>query len=156
MTGGAAVKLPDMAYELMETGYHAMLNYQHRDWGRGFSTVILQIEPKHLNLAGVLHGGVLSGLLDIVCAQSGIYFPDEQVIRRSVTLSLTTTFTGQCSEGLITACGKVRAQGRRIRLPGELRHNEARRTPATATPAARSPLSPERGARTRARESERA
>ena len=114
MTGGAAVKLPDMAYELMETGYHAMLNYQHRDWGKGFSIVSLQIEPKHLNLAGVLHGGVLSGLLDIVCAQSGIYFPDEQVIRRSVTLSLTTTFTGQCSEGLITACGKVRAQGRRI------------------------------------------
>ena len=114
MTGSTAVKLPDMAYELMETGYHAMLNYQHRDWGKGFSTVILQIEPKHLNLAGVLHGGVLSGLLDIVCAQSGIYFPDEQVIRRSVTLSLTTTFTGQCSEGLITACGKVRAQGRRI------------------------------------------
>ncbi|BBO26589.1 hypothetical protein AltI4_09770 [Alteromonas sp. I4] len=114
MTGGTAVKLPDMAYELMETGYHAMLNYQHRDWGKGFSTVTLQIEPKHLNLAGVLHGGVLSGLLDIVCAQSGIYFPDEQVIRRSVTLSLTTTFTGQCSEGGITACGKVRAQGRRI------------------------------------------
>ena len=50
MTGGAAVKLPDMAYELMETGYHAMLNYQHRDWGKGFSIVSLQIEPKHLSI----------------------------------------------------------------------------------------------------------
>lgn len=117
--------LPDLAYQLMETGYHKVLDYQHYDWGLGFSTLKMQVLPKHLNMAGVIHGGVLTGLLDIACAQSGIYFPDEQVVRRSVTLSLTTTFTGQCSGGVITATGKVRARGRKIyNASGEIKDEQ--------------------------------
>lgn len=106
--------LPDIAYQLMSTGYHDLIEYEHRQWRLGYSELTLAIQPKHLNFAGVLHGGVLSGLLDIACAQAGIYFPDEQIIRRSVTLSLTTTFTGQCSGGVITAAASVKASGRRI------------------------------------------
>lgn len=106
--------LPELAHKLMETGYHALLKYEHQEWGEGYSIITMNVTPSHLNLGGVLHGGVLTGLLDIVCAQAGIYFPDENLSRRSVTLSLTTTFTAQCSEGIVTACGKVRARGRRI------------------------------------------
>lgn len=114
MSSSTAAVLPDLAQVLMQTGYHSLLNYQHKEWGEGYSIINMAVTPNHLNLAGVLHGGVLTGLLDIVCAQSGIYFPDENMTRRSVTLSLTTTFTGQCSHGIVTACGKVRARGRRI------------------------------------------
>lgn len=114
MSHSTARALPELAHKLMETGYHALLNYEHKEWGEGYSVIEMCVTQDHLNLGGVLHGGVLTGLLDIVCAQSGIYFPAENMTRRSVTLSLTTTFTAQCSEGIVTACGKVRARGRRI------------------------------------------
>lgn len=74
----------------------------------------LELRQYHLNLGGVIHGGVLTSLLDIACAQAGLYCPYPGRARRAVTLSLTTTFTGQASSGVIQVIGTLRSQGRRI------------------------------------------
>ena len=47
-------------------------------------------------------------------AEAGTYCPYPGRIRTAMTLSLTTTFTGQCSGGTIRVTGRKRAGGTRI------------------------------------------
>jgi acyl-coenzyme A thioesterase PaaI-like protein len=56
----------------------------------------------------------LTSLLDIAMAEAGTYCPYPGRIRKAITLSLTTTFTGQCSGGTIRVTGRKRAGGTRI------------------------------------------
>lgn len=95
-------------------GFHNLLGYHHESWTDGETVIALEIRPEHLNLAGVIHGGVLTALMDIVMADSGTYCPYPGRRRKALTLTMTTTFTGQCSGGVIRATGRKRAGGRRI------------------------------------------
>lgn len=81
-------------------GFHNVLGYRQASWDAHESVIELELQPKHLNMGGVIHGGVLSSLLDIALAQAGTHCPYPGRVRKAVTLSLTTTFTGQCSGGL--------------------------------------------------------
>lgn len=103
------------AAEMLErAGYHALLGYQKVAWTHDMTEIILPLAPHHLNLGGVVHGGVLASLLDICCAQSGTFCEDPYRIKKAITLSLTTTFTGQATSGTLRAIGKVKARGSRI------------------------------------------
>ena len=95
-------------------GFHNVLGYRQVSWEEDKAVISVDLQPHHLNLAGVIHGGVLTSLLDIVLAQAGTYCPYPGRIRKAITLSLTTTFTGQCSGGVITVTGFKRAGGTRI------------------------------------------
>jgi uncharacterized protein (TIGR00369 family) len=98
--------------ELM--GFHSLLGYRQAGWLEGEAVIELDLKPRHLNLGGVIHGGVLTSLLDIAMAQAGTYCPYPGRMRKAITLSLTTTFTGQCSSGTIRVTGRKRAGGTRI------------------------------------------
>jgi uncharacterized protein (TIGR00369 family) len=95
-------------------GFHNLLGYRQVSWEENEAVIELALEPRHLNLGGVIHGGVLTSLLDIVLAQAGTYCPYPGRMRKAITLSLTTTFTGQCSGGVIRVTGRKRAGGTRI------------------------------------------
>ncbi|MBW4935243.1 PaaI family thioesterase [Marinobacter sp. F4206] len=95
-------------------GFHSLLGYHQAEWVDGEAVIALELQPRHLNLGGVIHGGVLTSLLDIAMAQAGTYCPYPGRMRKAITLSLTTTFTGQCSSGTIRVTGRKRAGGTRI------------------------------------------
>lgn len=95
-------------------GFHNLLGYRQVSWEEDEAVIELELAPRHLNLGGVIHGGVLTSLLDIVLAQAGTYCPYPGRMRKAITLSLTTTFTGQCSGGVIRVTGRKRAGGTRI------------------------------------------
>ena len=95
-------------------GFHSVLGYRQTDWEDGRSVLTVELQPHHMSLAGVIHGGVLSSLLDIAMAQAGTYCPYPGRMRKALTLSLTTTFTGQCRGGVITVTGIKRAGGSRV------------------------------------------
>ncbi|MDX1458488.1 MAG: PaaI family thioesterase [Marinobacter sp.] len=95
-------------------GFHSALGYRQVSWDEGCAVIELPLNPDHLNLAGVVHGGVMSSLLDIVMAQAGTYCPYPNRMRKAITLSMTVTFTGQCSGGTIRVTAHKRAGGRRI------------------------------------------
>ena len=95
-------------------GFHDLLGYRQASWEENEAVIELELEPKHLNLGGVIHGGVLTSLVDIAMAQAGTHCPFSGRMRRAITLSLTTTFTGQCSSGTIRVTGRKRAGGTRI------------------------------------------
>lgn len=106
-------------------GFHSLLGYRQASWNENEAVIELELQARHLNLGGVIHGGVLTSLLDIAMAQAGTHCPYPGRMRKAITLSLTTTFTGQCSSGVIRVTGRKRAGGTRIfNSTGEVHDNQ--------------------------------
>lgn len=96
------------------SGYKQLIGFRIVEWRDGFARMSLDIGPRHLNRSGVLHGGVISTLIDAAGGYAGCYCPFEGRIRRNVTLSLSVQFLAQASSGSIAAIATVRGGGRRI------------------------------------------
>lgn len=97
-----------------EGGFHGLIGHRLVHWEENLAELELDVDARHLNRSGVLHGGVLSTLIDAVCGFAGCYSPDPAEQRGCITLSLTVSFTGQVTGGTIRAVGRRRAGGRRI------------------------------------------
>jgi uncharacterized protein (TIGR00369 family) len=95
-------------------GLQRLLGFRVSEWSENRAVVELELTSEHMNRSGIVHGGVLTTLLDTALGYSGLYCPYPGRIRRSVTLSLTTSFTGQARQGIIRAVATRRAGGRRI------------------------------------------
>ncbi len=95
-------------------GFQKTVGFELVEWREGYAVLELEVETKHLNRSGVLHGGVLTTMLDSVMGFAGLYSPDPNRIRKAVTLSMSTSFTGQVRAGRIRAVGQLRTSGRRI------------------------------------------
>jgi uncharacterized protein (TIGR00369 family) len=78
----------------------------------GRADVSLMIEPKHRNLMGTLHGGMISTLADTATgvAMGSSLDADESW----TTTSLHVTFLAPGRDGRITALGRVVRRGRRF------------------------------------------
>ena len=85
-------------------GFHALLGYKIIDWGEKKAVIELEVRPEHLNMGGVIHGGVLTSLLDIVCSMAGTYCAKAGRVRKAITLSLTTTWTERGRRGRRWSC----------------------------------------------------
>jgi len=95
-------------------GLEKTLGLEIAEWEPGRCVMTVAVEPRHLNRSGVLHGGILSTLLDQSMSLSGLYCAEPGRVRKAITLSMTTSFTGQCSAGLVRAVGTLKAEGTRI------------------------------------------
>ncbi len=98
----------------MRIGFAQLLGHRIAQWEPDRVIVELDIGPQHLNLAGTVHGGVLAALADIAGSLSGLYCATKGNVRRAVTVSLNTSFTGQASSGRLRAIGHKRAGGTSI------------------------------------------
>lgn len=96
------------------SGFQQLLGYRLAEWEDGRAVLELEVEHKHTNRAGVLHGGVLATLVDTACGFAATFCPHPGRVRRVVTLSLTTSFTGQVRHGLIRAVARRVSGGSRI------------------------------------------
>ncbi|HWD23527.1 MAG TPA: PaaI family thioesterase [Burkholderiales bacterium] len=97
-----------------DSGFHQLIGYRQVEWTREQVVLELEIGSRHLNRSGVVHGGVLSALIDIASSLSGCWTEDPRQRRRTMTLALTTNFTGQARGGVIRATGRVLASGDKI------------------------------------------
>lgn len=95
------------------SGYQQLMGYRLVDWSEGRAVAELIVGPHHLNISGVLHGGVLMSLIDTVCGYAGCFGAEPGRGRRAVTLSLTTSFMVPVTKGVLKAVGRARFQGRR-------------------------------------------
>ncbi len=95
-------------------GIQKTLGFVVTAWEDGRCVMELEADERHMNRSGVLHGGVLATLLDQTMSLPGLFCPVPGRVRRSVTLSLTTAFTGQCTGGRVRAVGTLKASGGRI------------------------------------------
>lgn len=74
----------------------------------------LDIEPYHLNRSGVVHGAVIMALIDSASGRCGQWAPPGQPKGSSMTVTLNTSFIGQCSGGRLTATAERVSTGRSL------------------------------------------
>ncbi|WP_164661904.1 PaaI family thioesterase [Tropicibacter sp. Alg240-R139] len=85
----------------------------------------LDIGPEHLNYHGILHGGIVSMLLDVACGQtaSAMFCPEDPA--PVVTVALNVQFVSAGRGGRVTAVGQPAGNGRSIAyVSGELRNED--------------------------------
>jgi len=104
----APVNTPDIG------AFGQMLGFRVIEWREGFVRMEMDVRPEHLNRSGVLHGGIISALLDTACGYAGTWCTKKGNVRWAVTVSLTTHFTGQARGGTLTTIGRKRGGGRKI------------------------------------------
>ena len=96
----------------------------------GEAVALLELGPHHLNNRGVVHGGVLSALLDTALGAAVISsIPKEWWC---ATTSLSVQFLEGARAGLLTASGRVLRRGRRVAFAGGEVHDAGGRLVAVA------------------------
>jgi uncharacterized protein (TIGR00369 family) len=90
------------------------LGYRIVEWREGHAVVELQTTAAHLNRGGVVHGAIMTALVDVATGFAGTYPAESGKRRVGVTLSLTTSFVAQAMPGTLRAVGRVKGGGRRI------------------------------------------
>jgi len=95
-------------------GFNKILDFRIAEWRDGFVRLEVDLAEHHLNRSGVVHGGVLAALLDAACGYTGVHPGPDGKVRRAVTLSMTTSFTGQAKSGTLTCTAHRRGGGNTI------------------------------------------
>ncbi|HTP54337.1 MAG TPA: PaaI family thioesterase [Thermoplasmata archaeon] len=112
---------PDL-YRAARTGFHHEVGFRvvAAESGRGVCTVTGRVERRHLNINGVVHGGVYATILDT--AMGAAVVSDLAVGETTATTSLYVEFLRAAREGdTLTARGRIQRRGRHIAfVEGEL------------------------------------
>ncbi|MGA8302508.1 MAG: PaaI family thioesterase [Thermoplasmata archaeon] len=121
--------LPDLLEAARRGGFHNEVGFRidARRSGRGFVTVTGRVEPRHLNINGVVHGGVYATILDTSMGAAVVSMLGEQ--ETTATTSLYVEFLRAAREGeTLTARGDVLRRGRHIAFAeGNLYGSDGRR-----------------------------
>jgi uncharacterized protein (TIGR00369 family) len=80
-------------------GFADLVGYELTRWEEDLAEIALTVAERHLNRSGVMHGGVLTTLIDTACGYCGCYTPQGETPRRAFTLSLTSSFIGAGKAG---------------------------------------------------------
>lgn len=96
------------------SGFQDLLGYRLTEWREGFAELSIDLDHRHTNRAGLVHGGVLMTLIDTSCGFAATWCPVEGRVRRVVTLSLTTSFTGQARYGILRAVARMKGGGTKV------------------------------------------
>ncbi len=91
-----------------------LLGYRLEEWGTDYATLAYEIRPDHLNRAGLLHGGIITTVLDTAAGYAGVHCKAPGEVRRTLTLSFTTTYVTSAKAGRLVATGKRIGGGRSI------------------------------------------
>jgi acyl-coenzyme A thioesterase 13 len=122
------------SFQIEDPGVQQLVGYKTTiDRRDGSCIVTLNLEPPHLNRHGILHGGIVATVLDVVCGNTASQFFDPENHAALVTVSLTLSYVAAAKTGRITARARVTGGGKSIaHIFGEL-HDEQGQLLATAT-----------------------
>jgi uncharacterized protein (TIGR00369 family) len=114
--------LPDLYRAALRGGFHQEVGFRLRPEksGRGFATVAGKVEHRHLNINGIVHGGVYATILDTAMGASVVSLLGDG--ETTATTSLYVEFLRAAREGdVLSARGHVLRRGRHIAFAeGEL------------------------------------
>jgi uncharacterized protein (TIGR00369 family) len=95
-------------------GLNGFLGFRVVEWRKDYAALAVDLDERHGNRQGGLHGGVTASLVDAATGFCGIYEPDPEKRRGNVTVSLTINFIGRPKGRTLTAAAEVIRAGRRI------------------------------------------
>jgi uncharacterized protein (TIGR00369 family) len=104
--------VPDFPVEEF-LGFNKDLGFRMVEWSPDHAVLALDLEPRHLNRSGIVHGGILATIIDAAGGYAGVY-PIDGRKRRIVTVSMTTNYLGQAKTGTITCTARRQGGGRTI------------------------------------------
>ena len=105
-------------------GLNGRLGFDLVEWREGFARVTVDLDERHENRQGGIHGGVTAALIDAATGFCGIYEPDPDKRRGNVTVSLTVNYTGRPKSTRLTCTAEVLRSGRRIYFASALVHDD--------------------------------
>lgn len=96
--------------------------------------LVLDVEERHTNRHGMLHGGIMAMLLDSASGYTGSFHFDPETLPQMLSLSMTTQYLAPARQGeRVVATGRVTGGGRStLFVTAELR-NAAGTLVATST-----------------------
>lgn len=94
-------------------GFADLTDYHLAAWRENEAEVTVLVSHQHLNRSGVMHGGMLTTLIDTACGYSGCYSADPGQPLRAFTLSLTCQFISTAKAGAQLTARAVRKGGGR-------------------------------------------
>ena len=89
------------------------LRVRNIERGVGAATATFRGGPEHLNLKGMLHGGIIAGLMDVIMAIAAGSHPDPEKRQFSITLSLAINFVGAAGDEEIFLSAQTTGGGKR-------------------------------------------
>lgn len=114
------------------TGAQAHLGYV-AEVEDGAVRVVLDIDARHTNRNGHLHGGLMAVLLDSAMGYTASLHDDPEVLRPTVTVSMTINYLAPGRGGRVVATARVCGGGRRLKFVEGALRDEAGSTLATAS-----------------------
>lgn len=106
-----------------ETGTQSLIGYVLDVGDRAGAVCWLDLDDRHLNRQGILHGGLAATLLDSAMGATGSLTVDATGRHPFTTLSLTVSYLAPGLPGRVTATGRVTGGGRAtLFIEGALRH----------------------------------
>lgn len=96
------------------SGMQELVGYRITVWRQDYAEMELDIEPKHRNRSGRVHGGIFATMIDTVAGHAGCYCPYPGRVRKAVTLTLTTNYLGQSDGAKLIATARRTGGGSTI------------------------------------------
>eukprot|EP00003_Mantamonas_plastica_P001619 TRINITY_DN11140_c0_g1_i1.p1 TRINITY_DN11140_c0_g1~~TRINITY_DN11140_c0_g1_i1.p1 ORF type:complete len:146 (+),score=14.30 TRINITY_DN11140_c0_g1_i1:51-488(+) len=96
------------------SGFREVLGFDIAEWKPGYAVITANMEERHLNRNGFVHGGVFVSLLDSAAGLCGTYCSVPGNVRRCITISLNTHFMNPVKSGTLRVEAKVVNRGRKI------------------------------------------
>lgn len=95
-------------------GFAEIIGLRLVEWELDRCKLELDVGDRHRNGLGVVHGGVISTLVDVACAHSGIYCTVPGNKRTGLTASLTVNLIGSARNGRLTVLARKRGGGKTL------------------------------------------
>jgi uncharacterized protein (TIGR00369 family) len=95
----------DLAERMAATSFYPWFGFSIVSARRGEVEIAMEAEPHHLNLQGLVHGGVIATMLDSAAGMSVKTTLEEG--RRHVTAQLSVTYLSPAQPGRLLARGKA-------------------------------------------------
>ena len=116
--------MADIATSGFTKGLNGSLGFDLVEWREGFARVVVDLDERHRNRQGGIHGGVTAALIDAATGFCGIYDPNPETRRGNVTVSLNVNYTGRPKGRRLTCTAELLRAGRRIYFASALVHDD--------------------------------
>ena len=116
--------MTDLGAHDLTRGLNGELGFRLVEWREGFARVTVDLDERHKNRQGGLHGGVTAALVDAATGYCGVYEPDPEKRRSNVTVSLNVNFVSRPKGATLTCTAETIRAGRRIYFASAVVHDE--------------------------------
>ncbi|MDP6689587.1 MAG: PaaI family thioesterase [Alphaproteobacteria bacterium] len=89
------------------------LRVENIERGIGCASATFKAGAEHLNMKGMLHGGIIAGLMDTIMAIGAGSHPDPAQRQFSITLSLSLNFVGSAGDETLYLRSETTGGGKR-------------------------------------------